>query len=129
KPLTAGREVWVVALEFFSVGLLLVETLKCKVAKKTAPLRTFPAVGIANPEDFVSPSLVLPPRRGEIEAGGFLSCDQGIRFAFRIFHLVTQERNQVAHNGKSQPQNQRIFCWINKLVDMAGFETVAEIDI
>src|SRR5262249_23913058 len=129
KHSPAASDVWGDGVEYFSVGLVFVETVIDKVAKKSATLRTSPAVGIANPDDFVSPSLVLPPRRGEIEAGGLLSCDQGIRFAFRIFHLVTQGRNQVAHNGKSQPQNQWIFCRINKLVDMAGFETGAKIEI
>src|SRR5262249_36585220 len=104
-PATA-RDVGSDGVEYFTVRLVFVETVIYKVPKKSATLRTSPAVGIANPDDFVPPSFVLPPRRGEIEPDGLLSCDQRIRFVCCVPDFVAQKGNQIAEHGKSQPQNQ-----------------------
>src|SRR5262249_42727972 len=106
KHSPAASDVWGDGVEYFSVGLVFVETVIDKVAKKSATLRTSPTVGIANHDDFVSPSFVLPPRRGEIEADGLLSCDQRIRFVCCVLDFVAQKGNQITDHGESQPQNQ-----------------------
>src|SRR5262249_48788793 len=86
-----------------------------------------------------SPSFVLPPQRRERQRGvieprpvdtdKLVGCDQRIRFARCVLDFVAQKGNQIANHGKSQPQNQWIFCWINKLIDIAGFETGTKIEI
>src|SRR5262249_18623382 len=104
------------------------DTVIHKVGQKSDTLRTSPGISISDAGDLFPLSFILPPKRGERQKG-VIGRSQRIQFAFRIFHLGTQERNQVAHDGESQAKNQRILCRINKLVDMAGFETGRKIEI
>ena len=103
KQSSAARHVRGNRIEDFSVHLVFVESVVDIISEESSALRAAPAVGIA-------------------DAGGFLPRRQRVRSSSAVFHLVSQERNQITNDGETESQYQRILRRIDKLVNVAGFE-------
>ena len=57
---------------------------------------------------------------------GFLNGPSEGVFCARV---VLQKRGEIAHRCEAEPENQRVLCRINKLVDVVGVEPAVDTDL